>query len=77
MKNPFSTQTVRIHNLDDYNVKVRKFYYFMNYKFWETEKVEYNEPIQEPEQHFPILIEHYLDEFLNPTRYANNKSRTV
>lgn len=77
MKNPFSTQTLRIHNLDDNNVKVRKFFYFLNFKYWETEKMEYHEAIQQPEPHFPILMEHYLDELLNPTQYANDQSRAV
>lgn len=77
MKNPFSTQTIRIHNLNDTNVKVKKFFYFLNFKYWETERTEINEQIQDPEPHFPILMEHYLDELLNPPTYAKDKSRAV
>ncbi|WP_392436432.1 hypothetical protein ACF3N7_05220 [Cruoricaptor ignavus] len=55
----FKKQTLRIHNLNDANVEIRTFYYFLNWKLFTTRKMEYNAEIQEPLPEFPILSKHY------------------
>lgn len=77
MKNPFSKQTIRIHNLNDANVKIRTFYYFNNLKIWESEKVEKHDSIQDPQPEFPREAENYLDNLINPPKYANPDQRST